>query len=88
VPNDIPELLDAYPTIEAIALNGAKAQAVFARRIAPAIAPERLDRVALLALPSTSPANASIPRAEKLERWRELLRWASPVDPRRRGNRV
>jgi hypoxanthine-DNA glycosylase len=78
VPNDIPGLLEAYPTIEAIALNGAKAQAVFARRIGPAIRPERLDAIALLALPSTSPANASIPRDEKLERWRELLRWATP----------
>lgn len=75
VPNDIPALLETHPTIEAIALNGAKAQAVFARRIGPAIAAERLERIALLALPSTSPANASIPRAEKLERWRELLRF-------------
>ena len=79
VPNDIPGLLEAYPTIEAIALNGAKAQAVFARRIGPAIRPERLDAIALLALPSTSPANASIPRDEKLERWRELL----PSEPPR-----
>lgn len=90
VPNDIPGLLETQPTIEAIALNGAKAQQVFARRIAPAIALERLDRIALLALPSTSPANASIPRAEKLERWRELLRFATPsaASPARRGNRV
>jgi len=90
VPNDIPALLETYPTIEAIALNGAKAQQVFARRIAPAIPPERLDRIALLALPSTSPANASIPGAEKLERWSELLRWATPSQglPARRRNRV
>jgi hypoxanthine-DNA glycosylase len=90
VPNDIPGLLDAHPTIEAIALNGAKAQQVFARRIGPAIRPGRLDRIALLALPSTSPANASIPKGEKLERWRELLRWAAPSGalPRRAGNRV
>jgi double-stranded uracil-DNA glycosylase len=78
VPNDIPGLLEAQPTIAAIALNGAKAQQVFARRIAPAIAPARLDRIALLALPSTSPANASIPREEKLERWRELLSFSTP----------
>jgi hypoxanthine-DNA glycosylase len=90
VPNDIPALLETHPTIEAIALNGAKAQQVFARRIGPAIAPDRLERTALLALPSTSPANASIPRDEKLERWRELLRWATPPGglPSRRRNRV
>ncbi len=44
VPNDIPGLLEAYPTIEAIALNGAKAQQVFARRIGPMIRPARLER--------------------------------------------
>lgn len=90
VPNDIPALLETYPMIEAIALNGAKAQQVFARRIAPAIPPDRLDRIALLALPSTSPANASIPGTEKLERWSELLRWATPSGglPPRRRNRV
>ena len=37
VANDIPGLLDDYPTIRAIALNGGKAQQVFARRILPAI---------------------------------------------------
>jgi TDG/mug DNA glycosylase family protein len=90
VPNDIPALLETHPTIEAIALNGAKAQQVFARRIGPAITPERLDRIALLALPSTSPANASIPKDEKLERWRGLLRWATPSGrlPVPRRNRV
>lgn len=76
VPNDIPGLLRAHPGIAAIALNGAKAQQVFARRTAPMIDEERRGRLAIVALPSTSPANASIPRATKFERWRELLRWA------------
>jgi TDG/mug DNA glycosylase family protein len=79
VANDIPGLLAAYPTIEAIALNGGKAQQVFARRIAPLIPPEKLQRLEILALPSTSPANASISRAVKLERWRVLVRWAQPT---------
>jgi double-stranded uracil-DNA glycosylase len=78
VPNDIPWLLEREPTIAAIALNGAKAQQVFARRIGPAIPARRLEQIALLALPSTSPANASIPREAKLERWRELLAFATP----------
>ena len=82
VANDIPWLLDAYPTIEAIALNGAKAQQVFARRIAPHIDRERLERTEILALPSTSPANASIPRDVKLERWSALLRWSTPAKVR------
>ncbi|MEO7062254.1 MAG: DNA-deoxyinosine glycosylase [Dokdonella sp.] len=77
VANDIPALLDAYPTIAAIALNGAKAQQVFARRIAPLIEVRRLSAIGILALPSTSPANASIPRAVKLERWRGILDWTA-----------
>ena len=85
VPNDIPGLLEAYPTIEAIALNGSRAQQVFARRIGPMIRPARLERTEILALPSTSPANASIPRTVKLERWRELLRWSTPEDGKARN---
>ncbi len=77
VANDIPALLDAYPTIVAIALNGAKAQQVFTRRIAPLIDTRRLGALEILALPSTSPANASIPRAVKLERWGAVRDWAA-----------
>jgi hypoxanthine-DNA glycosylase len=73
VPNDVAGLLAREPTIVAIALNGAKALQVFRRRIAPDIVAERMPQI--LALPSTSPANASIPRARKLERWSELLAW-------------
>ena len=88
VPNDIPGLLEDYPTIRAIALNGGKAQQVFARRILPAIPAERRDAIEILALPSTSPANASIPRDVKLERWRALLRFAAPAARTRRGSRT
>ena len=83
VVNDIPRLLDAFPTISAIALNGAKARQVFERRIEPGIRPARLAQIEQVALPSTSPANASMPRAVKLERWRELLRFGEPVPARR-----
>jgi hypoxanthine-DNA glycosylase len=79
VANDIPSLLDVHPGIAAIALNGAKAHQVFQRRIAPAIDPHRLCGLAVLALPSTSPANASISRQHKLARWREIERWAPPL---------
>ena len=74
VPNDIAGLLAREPTIAAIALNGAKALQVFRRRIAPDIDAARMPQV--LALPSTSPANASLTRAHKLACWRELLAWS------------
>ena len=74
VPNDVPALLRAYPTIRMIALNGVKALRVFERRIAPLIQAGQGRTPGIIALPSTSPANASITREAKLQRWRELLR--------------
>lgn len=71
VANDIPALLTRYPSIRAIALNGGKAQQSF-RRLVPRTS-EHMQRVALLDLPSTSPANASITRSEKRERWQAVL---------------
>jgi hypoxanthine-DNA glycosylase len=87
VANDIPGLLDRYPTIRAIALNGGKAQQVFARRIRPLIRADRLVDLEILELPSTSPANASIPRDVKLARWRRMLEWSAPVTVKKRRDR-
>ena len=88
IPNDIPGLLEEHPTIRAIALNGGKAQQVFARRILPMIPAGRRDALEILALPSTSPANASIRREVKLARWSELLRFAPPAGAHVSGARV
>src|SRR5262249_42696355 len=54
VPNALPGLLSAQPTIRAIALNGGKAQQSFRRHIAPRFSAELAQRVKLLELPSTS----------------------------------
>ena len=78
VPNAIPQLLRRHAQIRAIALNGGKSQQAFRRHIAPQLDAHLRDRVTILALPSTSPANASIPRAEKRRRWSVLLEWAKP----------
>ena len=75
VPNAIARLLRKYPTIRAIALNGAKAAEGFRRHIEPGLSADLRTRLDMLALPSTSPANASIPRAEKLRSWRVLTRY-------------
>ncbi|HEY8011426.1 MAG TPA: DNA-deoxyinosine glycosylase [Rudaea sp.] len=79
VPNAIPRLLVKYPTIRAIALNGAKAAEGFQRHVEGKLSATLRARVELLKLPSTSPANASIARAEKLRRWRILTRYT--MDP-------
>lgn len=79
VPNAIPQLLACETTIRAIALNGGKAAEGFRRHIEPKLKPALRERVDVLALPSTSPANASIPRAEKFAQWHVLLRYAKDV---------
>lgn len=73
IPNDIPDLLARYPTIQAIAFNGQTAAKSFARYVAPSLDPELAARVTLLPLPSTSPANQGIAQADKLARWRTAL---------------
>lgn len=78
VPNDIGGLLALHPETVALAINGSKALEVFRRRIVPRIGAARMAALQVLALPSTSPANASIPRAVKLARWREILAWVDP----------
>jgi len=72
VPNDFGAFFAAHPGIRRVHFNGAKAEAVFRRRVLPSL-PQgpalELDR-----LPSTSPANAAITYAAKLEAWRRILR--------------
>lgn len=76
VANDIPGLLARHPELQTIALNGGGAQAAFRRHVAPRLG-KRAESLRVVALPSTSPANAGIPVATKLERWsllKEALR--------------
>ena len=74
VPNAIPALLASHPTIRAIALNGRKAEDAFRRHVLRSLP----DPPALLPLPSTSPANQSIPLAARREAWLQLRDWLSP----------
>jgi hypoxanthine-DNA glycosylase len=66
VPNDIPALLAAYPGIRTVAFNGSTARRLHDRHF-----PRRAD-LAYLALPSTSPAHASLDLAAKLAAWQAL----------------
>ena len=69
-PNRVVELLERG-NIRAVFLNGGKAAALFRRFHAPHL--PRGVRVA--ALPSSSPAAASIPYARKAARWRRIARF-------------
>jgi hypoxanthine-DNA glycosylase len=59
VPNDFAGLLSRFSRINTIALNGKKAALVFRRLVLPGLIAPHLERLTVLELPSTSPANAS-----------------------------
>lgn len=78
--NDFASFLAAHPGIKRICFNGTTAEAMFRRHALPQLAHYAIET---LRLPSTSPANASIPRSQKLEAWRQGLRNAitRPAQP-------
>jgi len=67
VPNDLATFLSEHPELRMICFNGAKAETCYRRYVLPSL-PER--GLACHRLPSTSPANASIPYAKKLAAWK------------------
>jgi len=68
--NAIAELLTAHPRITCIGFNGQMAAHLFRRHVEP-LMPAR--EIALVTLPSTSPAYASLRVEQKASRWRRLL---------------
>ena len=70
--NAIPALLARHPELEKIVFNGAPAEALFRRHVAPKCGPA-LDRLPRVRLPSTSPAHAARTYAQKLAAWRRVF---------------
>jgi hypoxanthine-DNA glycosylase len=70
-PNDFAAFVARHPDLRAIALNGRAAEAVFRRRVLPVLG-ETLEGIVLVALPSTSPANAGLRDEAKLAAWSAL----------------
>ncbi len=68
--NDFAGFFATHARIERVLFNGAKAEATFRRHAAPSL---DLQAIELIRLPSTSPANASIPYAMKIAAWRDAL---------------
>jgi hypoxanthine-DNA glycosylase len=65
-PNAIDRLLDEHPLIRAVVFNGTTARRLYDRHFA------RRAALTYLALPSTSPAHATIDFSAKLARWTAL----------------
>lgn len=68
--NDFGSFFDAHPGIQVVAFNGRKAEQLFGRLVVPS-GVARGKR--LVALPSTSPAYASLSFSGKLAAWRATL---------------
>ena len=65
-PNAIDRLLDTHPLIRAVGFNGTTARRLYDRHFS------RRPDLTYLALPSTSPAHATIDFSAKLARWSAL----------------
>lgn len=72
VVNPFGEFLSAHPAIATVCFNGAKAESVFGKHVLPDL--KHITALSYHRLPSTSPANAGIPLATKLEQWSVALR--------------
>ncbi len=76
--NDFAGFLDRHPQLRAIALNGGTARDAFRRHAVPLLG-QRLSTIELIALPSTSPANASVGLAAKRAAWAALQSFVPPT---------
>ena len=76
VVNGFPEFLRAHPRIDTVCFNGAKAADIYRKHALSGLT-ELVD-LTYHRLPSTSPANASVPYARKVAAWRAVLRRKGP----------
>lgn len=73
VPNDLGDLVAAHPELRAILLNGRSVATLFHRFIVPRDLWDDAG-VAVLTLPSTSPAHAALPPEAVVRAWRATIR--------------
>lgn len=69
--NDFASFFAEHPSIARVFCNGATAYDNFRRRVLPTL--RQADALVCVRLPSTSPANAGLPRADKLAAWRRVI---------------
>ena len=72
VPNDFAGLFAAYPSLRTVCFNGRMSESSFRKHVLPTL--DDADGMGLYGLPSTSPANASIPLDTKLDAWSVVAR--------------
>jgi TDG/mug DNA glycosylase family protein len=72
VPNDFAGFLHDHPAIDLICFNGATAEQIWKKHVAPAL-PHRYAGIRTWRLPSTSPAHAAQTLEMKTGLWRAVL---------------
>ncbi len=77
VPNPLPDTIVALPGLRAVACNGAESYRLWSRWIAPRL-PASAAGLPVLALPSTSPANAAFGIDRLVAAWAPLREYLSP----------
>ncbi len=64
--NNFKRLLEQFPAIHTLCFNGKAAEQAFKKQVLPLLEGQKIE---LISLPSTSPANAAISFEAKLEQW-------------------
>ncbi|MBN1853669.1 MAG: DNA-deoxyinosine glycosylase [Pirellulales bacterium] len=72
VPNDFRSFFQRHKNVRTIFFNGRKAEAAFERHVRPVLQ-RFLNGIQQIALPSTSPAYASVSWGKKLSCWRNVV---------------
>ncbi len=67
--NDFEEFVKQHPELRLVLFNGKKAQQLFTRFVADGVT----SHLQLAVVPSTSPAFAAMPYAEKLKQWQAAM---------------
>jgi len=78
--NDFASFFTAHPQIRYIFFNGAKAESLFARMVAPVL-PELFATLPRHRLPSTSPAHAALHFEAKLAAWSNIQKIEGIIGP-------
>jgi TDG/mug DNA glycosylase family protein len=77
-PNDFRIFLEAHKQVRLICFNGAKASEIYCRDVLPNLPPD-FEKIRREVLPSTSPAFAAMPFAQKLSQWQVVVSIPSAV---------
>ena len=69
--NDFAAFFRAHPQVSRVCFNGRKAEELYRRFVLPGLSAEFAE-LRYVSMPSTSPAHAGMPFAEKLVRWKTI----------------